>query len=112
MTREEYHAQKALREKRRATERKGYEAAKGSMDLSFLLLTLLLTGIGLIMLFSASFPSAYYETGSAGYYFKRQAVFAAGGIVAMFIMARFNYQGLRPLAKLLLLWRRTSWIWH
>ena len=43
MTREEYRAQKALQEKRRATERKGYEAAKGSMDLSFLLLTLLLT---------------------------------------------------------------------
>ncbi|MBR5572624.1 MAG: putative lipid II flippase FtsW [Oscillospiraceae bacterium] len=73
------------------------------MDIPFLLLALLLTGIGLMMLFSASFPSAYYETGSAGYYFKRQAVFAAGGIVAMFIMARFNYQGLRPLAKLLLL---------
>ena len=51
MTREEYHAQKALREKRRATERKSYEASKGSMDLSFLLLTLLLTGIGLVMLF-------------------------------------------------------------
>ena len=50
MTREEYHAQKALREKRRATERKSYEASKGSMDLSFLLLTLLLTGIGLVMM--------------------------------------------------------------
>ena len=65
MTREEYHAQKALKEKRRATERRSYEASKGSMDLSFLLLTLLLTGIGLIMLFSASFPSAYYESGDA-----------------------------------------------
>ena len=72
------------------------------MDIPFLLLALLLTGIGLMMLFSASFPSAYYETGSAGYYFKRQAVFAAGGIVAMFVMAKFNYQGLRPLAKILL----------
>ena len=102
MTREEYHAQKALQEKRRATERKGYEAAKGPMDLSFLLLTLLLTGIGLIMLFSASFPSAYYESGDAAYYVKRQAVFAAMGIVSMLMMSKINYQRLRGTAKLVL----------
>ena len=102
MTREEYHAQKALREKRRATERKSYEASKGSMDLSFLLLTLLLTGIGLVMLFSASFPSAYYESGDAAYYVKRQAFFAVAGIVAMLIMSKTNYQRLRGTAKLLL----------
>ena len=102
MTREEYRAQKALKEKRRATERKAYEASKGSMDLSFLLLTLLLTGIGLIMLFSASFPSAYYETGDAAYYVKRQAVFAVMGIVAMLMMSKINYQRLRGAARLLL----------
>ena len=102
LTREEYRAQKALQEKRRATERKGYEAAKGSMDLSFLLLTLLLTGIGLIMLFSASFPSAYYESGDATYYVKRQAIFAGMGIVAMLVMSKLNYQRLRGTAKLLL----------
>ena len=102
MTREEYHAQKALKEKRRATERRSYEASKGSMDLSFLLLTLLLTGIGLIMLFSASFPSAYYESGDAAYYVKRQAVFAAMGIAAMLVMGKINYQRLRGTAKMLL----------
>ena len=102
MTREEYHAQKALQEKRRATERKSREAAKGAMDLPFLLLTLLLTGIGLIMLFSASFPSAYYESGDATYYVKRQAVFAVGGIVAMLVMSKINYQRLRGAAKLAL----------
>lgn len=102
MTKEEYHAQKALKEKRRATERKSYEASKGSMDLSFLLLTLLLTGIGLVMLFSASFPSAYYESGDAAYYVKRQAVFAVAGIAAMLFMGKINYQRLRGGARLLL----------
>ena len=34
-----------------------------SMDLDFFLMILLLLGIGLLMLLSASFPSAYYETG-------------------------------------------------
>ena len=102
MTREEHYTRKAQQEHQKEMARKHYLAGKGSMDIPFLLLALLLTGIGLMMLFSASFPSAYYETGSAGYYFKRQAVFAAGGIVAMFVMAKFNYQGLRPLAKILL----------
>ena len=82
--------------------RKHYLAGKGSMDIPFLLLTLLLTGIGLMMLFSASFPSAYYETGSAGYYFKRQAIFAAAGIVAMLVVGRFNYQRWRGAAKILM----------
>ena len=82
--------------------RKHYLAGKGSMDIPFLLLTLLLTGIGLMMLFSASFPSAYYETGSAGYYFKRQAIFAAAGIVAMLVVGRFNYQRWRGAAKMLM----------
>lgn len=82
--------------------RKHYLAGKGSMDIPFLLLALLLTGIGLMMLFSASFPSAYYETGSAGYYFKRQAVFAAAGIVAMLVVGRFNYQRWRGAAKILM----------
>ena len=53
------------------------------MDLPFLELTVLLLTIGLIMLFSASYPSAYYETGDAAYYFKRQLCFAAAGAVLM-----------------------------
>lgn len=88
--------------RRREVLQKNREAAKGRMDLPFLVLTLLLTGIGLIMVFSASFPSAYYETGDAAYYFKRQAVFAVIGIVAMFVCSRFNYQRWRGAAKLLL----------
>ena len=102
MTREEHHARKAQQEHKKEMARKHYLAGKGSMDVPFLLLTLLLTGIGLMMLFSASFPSAYYETGSAGYYFKRQAIFAAAGIVAMLVVARFNYQRWRGAAKILM----------
>ena len=49
------------------------EAARGPMDLPFLLLTLLLTAMGMVMVLSASFPSAYYENGGNGaYYFIRQ----------------------------------------
>ena len=99
---EDYTVNEVRDQKRRATERKNREAAKGAMDLPFLLLTLLLTGIGLIMLFSASFPSAFYETGDATYYVKRQAFFAAVGVAGMLFVGKVNYQRYRGAAKLLL----------
>ena len=42
------------------------------MDHILLALTSLLLAVGLVMLLSASFPSAYYETGDAAHYFKWQ----------------------------------------
>ena len=71
MTREEQRTRKAQQERMRQVDRRHKEAARGQMDLPFLILTLLLTVIGLIMLFSASFPRAYYDTGDGTYYFKR-----------------------------------------
>ena len=73
----------------------------GRMDLPFLLLTLLLTVMGLVMLFSASFPSANYETGDPTFYLKRQGLFALLGLVAMAVMSRMNYQKLRRYSVLL-----------
>ena len=102
MTREEYHAMKAQKAHKAKTERKNVLAGKGSMDLPFLMLTLLLTAMGLAMLFSASFPYALSEYNDAYYIIKRQALFAALGLFAMFVIARFNYQRLRGVAKLLL----------
>ena len=101
MTREEYRAQKAAKERMRRTEQKHKQAAKGSMDLPFLILTVLLTVVGLIMLFSASFPRAYYDTGDGTYYFKRQALFAAVGLTAMFVVAKINYQRWRGASRIL-----------
>ena len=101
MTREEYRAQKAAKARMRQTEQKHKQAAKGSMDLPFLILTVLLTVVGLIMLFSASFPRAYYDTGDGTYYFKRQALFAAVGLTAMFVVAKINYQRWRGASRIL-----------
>lgn len=100
MTREEQRELKRqrVREQRRR-EREAWEAARGPLDLPFLLLTLLLLGIGLIMLLSASFPSAQME-GDPLAYFKRQAVFAALGLFAMFWVSKINYQRFRGLAKM------------
>ena len=54
------------------------------MDLPFLMLVLLLTGIGVIMVFSASYATAYLqEDKSPTFYFFRQALFAAAGLTVM-----------------------------
>jgi cell division protein FtsW len=59
----------------------------------------MLTVIGLIMLFSASFPRAYYSGLSPAYYLIRQGVFAIMGMAFMVIISRINYQQFRSLAK-------------
>ena len=53
--------------------------ARGPIDLPFLVLVLMLTVIGLIMLFSASFPSALKEHNDPFFYARSQAAFAAAG---------------------------------
>ena len=104
MTKEEkrYQQRQAEKEKRRR-EREAWEAARGPLDLPFLLLTLLLLAIGLIMLLSASFPSAqsYKESNyDPLFYFKRQASFAVVGLIAMMWVSKINYQRFRGVAKL------------
>ncbi|MDY5613279.1 MAG: putative lipid II flippase FtsW [Dysosmobacter sp.] len=96
--------QQELRQRRLEKQAESRELAKGPIDLPFCLLVLLLTAIGLVMLLSASFPSAYYETDGENpmYYFVRQAVFAAMGIAAMFLIGRINYQRFRGVARLML----------
>ncbi len=102
MTREEYHARKEQQAHKRRVEISHLEAGKGSIDLPFLLLVLLLTAIGLVMLFSASFPSALAERGDALYYLKRQGLFAAMGLAAMMVVGKLNYQRWRGAALLAL----------
>ena len=84
------------------------QLARGPMDLPFLMLTMLLMGIGLIMVFSASYASAYYDSSASVqnnplYYIKRQAMFAAVGTVIMYIVSKINYQTFRLLSIPLLL---------
>ena len=69
------------------------------IDTPFLFLTLFLLAVGLLMLLSASFPSAYYETGDPYFYFKRQSCFAVIGCAIMFFLAFCNYEYLRRIAK-------------
>ena len=74
------------------------QLARGPLDLPFLMLTMLLLGVGLIMMFSASFATAYYNDGDPLVYIKNQAVYAAAGVVVMFLVSKINYQTFRLLS--------------
>ena len=104
LTREEALARQERQQRQREKEEESRELARGPLDLPFFILVLLLTGIGLVMLLSASFPSAYYETDGQNplYYFTRQGVFAIMGVAAMLFIGKINYQRFRGLAKPLL----------
>ena len=66
---------------------------KREADGDFLLLVLALLGIGVVMVFSASFPRAYYDPGhvtggNAAYYFTRQLIYALLGVGLMLACSR------------------------
>lgn len=71
----------------------------GHIDQPLLLLTLLLLGLGLICMFSASYATAYdTQDGNSTYFILRQGVFAAGGLVVMLIASKFDYHKLHYFA--------------
>ena len=74
------------------------QLARGPMDLPFLMLVLLLTAIGVIMMFSAYYADALYNMDDPTYYFMRQGLFAVGGVAIMYVMSKINYQTLRWLS--------------
>lgn len=77
--------------------------SRGQVDTPFLMLTVLLVIIGLIMLLSVSYPTAWYDvqnrTGHDPFhYFTRQAIYAVLGFCVLYLVSRLNYSGLAGLA--------------
>ncbi|MBV8263213.1 MAG: FtsW/RodA/SpoVE family cell cycle protein, partial [Candidatus Eremiobacteraeota bacterium] len=69
-----------------------------SPDAVLLAITALLTGIGIVMVFSASSAVAYTQFHDAAYYLKRELIWAVIGAVALVIGMRLDYTKLRPAA--------------
>ncbi len=61
------------------------------LDMPFLLLVLAVLIVGLVMMFSASFPVAYFSKDSSYYFIKRQVMFAVIGVAIMFIVSFVDY---------------------
>lgn len=78
---------------------------RGSFDLPFAALTLLLLTIGVVMVLSASYARAYYSAATnhnAAYYFMRQLGFALAGVGAMYALSLFPMQFYRRMSFLIL----------
>jgi cell division protein FtsW len=74
------------------------------IDKYLLWTVLILLGIGLLMMFSASWVLSYSRFGNNYYYFIRQLFFGAiPGLIAMYVLSRFDYHHLQKLAPLLVL---------
>lgn len=65
---------------------------KRQLDIGLLVVTLILLALGVIMVLSASAPSAFTTEGDSYYYFKRQATFAGLGVVIMLIVSKVDYK--------------------
>ena len=107
LTRDEYRQMKRQKEREdRRKRQEAWEAARGPIDMPFLLLAMLLLIIGLIMLFSASFPNAQSSSRLGNdplYFIKRQAFYAGVGVFAMWWVSKINYERFRGMARLALI---------
>ncbi|MBQ9842876.1 MAG: putative lipid II flippase FtsW [Oscillospiraceae bacterium] len=79
----------------------GRAVGEENVDTVFLVLLLLLLGIGLVMLYSASCAQSLYDTGyrTSTRYLQKQAVCAAIGLLAMAVLSRIPA----------VLWQKFSW---
>ncbi len=77
-------------------------SVRQGMDMPFLFLVLLLVVLGLIMMFSASYPSAYAYTGNSYSYLLKQSGYAAFGVFLMIGLSYFDYRHLSRLTGIVL----------
>ena len=68
------------------------------MDFGFLFTVILLLALGLLMVFSASYPYAYYSFDDGLYFIKKQLLMAILGVIAMIFTCNFDYRKYKKLA--------------
>lgn len=71
------------------------------VDFILLIIIILLLALGIIMVLSASAPSALSETGSSYTYVTRQAFFAVLGIGIMFFVSKIDYRIFKKFYKII-----------
>ena len=74
------------------TEKKERIRTVGSFDKSFFIVVLILLSFGTIMIFSASYAYASANMNDSYHYIKRQLIFAAFGIIVMYVMSHVDYK--------------------
>ena len=71
------------------------ESGRSGMDMPFLIAVLLLLAFGLVMLWSVSYPVAYFRKNDSLFFIKKQLLFAGAGLAAMLLVSRLDYHFLR-----------------
>ena len=101
--------QEDYQRERRASSKRGKRKFKFSLlsigkgiDIPFVLIVFVLLAIGITMMFSASYPVAFYEIGDSYYYLKRQLIFALIGIVIMIAVSFIDYHNYHRFAAVIL----------
>ena len=70
------------------------------LDPTLIVLSLMLSGFGALMVYSATYANLRDNSSPQGYYLDRQLVFIAVGFVGMLVLALFSYRRLKAWAWL------------
>lgn len=93
----------APKQKQKIRERWKLFSSRAGVDLPFLTIVMVLLAIGLVMLFSASYPYALYNYGNSYHFIKQQLIWAVIGVVIMILASYFDYHKFHKLAIPILL---------
>ena len=101
--------QEDYQRERRASSKRGKRKLNFSLlnigkgiDIPFVLIIFVLLAVGITMMFSASYPVAFYEIGDSYYYLKRQLIFALIGLVIMIAVSFVDYHNYHRFAAVIL----------
>lgn len=70
-------------------------------DFILLIIVFIMLALGIIMVMSASSPTALAETGDSYSYVKKQAISAILGLVAMFTISKIDYRIFKKFDKII-----------
>ena len=74
----------------------------GGFDVPFFALVIIILSVGLVMLFSASYPYAYFKYGDSYHFFLKQFIFAAAGVLIMLVVSKLNFKIFKAITPYLL----------
>ncbi len=92
-----------IKRKRRRKKKFGFMELGNGVDIRFVLLLTAVVVIGLVMMFSASFPTAYFSKENSYFFIKKQLVAAVLGVAAMLVLSLVDYHHLHFFAFPLLI---------
>jgi len=75
---------------------RGLERQDGGLDLGVISMIICIMGIGLVMVYSASFTKSNQEFGDPYHFLKRQAIFTVVGLLVMWGVSKINYRVWKP----------------